>query len=419
MKLDRLFSDSQFSNSQFSNNSISSSISARSFARGFRRTHLVNIVAGFAIAGFVAWGLSELPSFSARVANAQSSPNASANTGIPEGMAQSDFPHGVPASTPQDHIARVLKLVIPATFHFRATKPDGSVTLGTGFVTGGDGVSLTCYSLIKDATSIRVMMTDGSWHTAKVFGGDDSTNIGLLQINVPPGISMQNVTLGHTEETAIGDPVASVAMPFGKAPIISLGRMCGIGLLPPGIGERTSMALIDARTGADMVGGPAVAADGRVIGIISSAFQTTDSAGANLAGANAASANSSSNGWIIPISTVNRMFSSYQDRGLLRWTSLGLELSPVRDFASGVEYAGNFGAVIKSVVKGSPADSVGIFAGDRLLEMTGVPINALDEDAMPALRRMLDLNTAGKPITLLIKRGEEILIIDVAPEELP
>ncbi len=91
----------------------------------------------------------------------------------------------------------------------------------------------------------------------------------------------------------------------------------------------------------------------------------------------------------------------------------------MRDFASGVEYAGNFGAVIKSVVKGSPADSVGIFAGDRLLEMSGVPINALDEDAMPALRRMLDLNTAGKPITLLIKRGEEILIIDVAPEELP
>lgn len=310
---------------------------------------------------------------------------------VPEGMLPSDFPHGIPATSPDEHLVKALERVVPTMLHIRATAPDGTVRLGSAFIHTGDGEALTCWSLVGDATSIRVMHNDGRWFDATLRAGDASTGLAVLALGIEPGTSMINATLGHTGETNLFDPVIAVGMPFGLSPVVSYGRLAAMGLTPPGRSDHTTYALTDAHVGAATVGGPLVAADGRVIGVITG-----------------------EEGLVIPISTFHALRNAYQ-AGVFRWPDLGMELAPIRDFANNIAEEGTFGCVVRKVTERSPAADAGLMAGDRILEAGGVPINAVDERDMANVRRMLGLFPKGQPLQLMVRRGESIEMLTLVP----
>lgn len=303
---------------------------------------------------------------------------------------------GDPASTPLAHISLVNQAVLPATFHLRAEFADGSVRRGTGFIVEGDGKALTYAPLVHGATRVRIRLADSTWLKAHVEFADMSTGVAGLVVESAPGATIYNVGLGYNEQTAMGESLATVGLPSGVQPVISVGRLIGNGVPLEERSARTTFALTDALIGPATVGGPVVAADGRVIGICSD-----------------------TPGVMVPISTAHRLLGTWRDRGSMAYSSMGMTVSPVRDFARDQRAEGDFGCVLARVEAHTPADDAGLLTGDRLLEIDGIPINALEDEAIPPLQLMLDLFPADKPIKVQVRRGTEIINTEIVPIAVP
>lgn len=302
------------------------------------------------------------------------------------------YAHGAAVETPLDHITLINQAVLPATFHLIAEFPDGRTTRGTGFIIEGDGKAFTYAPLVHGASRVRVRMIDGTWSDATVAFADVSTGVAGLIVQAPPGATILTVGLGHTEETALGEKVATVGLPSGVIPVISVGRLAGSGVVMDDRSQRTTFALTDALVSKATVGGPVVAADGRVIGISSDA-----------------------DGIVVPITTAQRLLGLWRARGQMAYSTIGVTLAPVRDFARGTQAEGNFGCVILRVEPRTPADDAGLLSGDRLLELDGIPINAIEEEVMPQFRLMLDMFPADKPLKVMVRRNEEIITTEIVP----
>lgn len=302
------------------------------------------------------------------------------------------YPHGAAADTPADLITLVSRTVLPATFHLRAEFPDGSSKRGTGFIVEGDGKALTYAPLVLGASRVRVRMSDGAWLDAQLAFADSSTGLAGLLVQAAPGATIITTGLGHTEETVLGESVATLGLPAGILPVVSVGRLAGSGQVVSERSTRTTFGVTDALISNATAGGPVIAADGRVIGLATDAD--------NL---------------FIPITTARRLVGVWRDRGQMSYSIMGMTLAPVRDFARGTRAEGDFGSVIQRVEPRTPADDAGLLTGDRLLEIDGIPINVLDDEVVPQFQLMLDIFPADKPISVMIRRGEEIITTEVVP----
>lgn len=302
------------------------------------------------------------------------------------------YAHGDAAATPLEHIALLNQAVLPATFHLRAEFPDGSSKRGTGFAVEGDGKALTYAPLVHGASRVRVRQSDGTWLDAQIAFADVSTGVAGLVLQAAPGATIVTVALGHNEETALGESVATLGLPTGVLPVMSVGRLAGSGLVMEERSRRTPFAITDALISPATAGGPVVAADGRVIGIATDA-----------------------DGIIVPVSTAHRMLNIWRDRGQMAYSTMGLTLAPVRDFARGVSAEGNFGCVLWKVEPHTPGDDAGLMSGDRLLEIDGIPINALDDEIIPGIQMMFDLFPADKPLKVMVRRDGNIINTEIVP----
>lgn len=296
------------------------------------------------------------------------------------------------AATALDHITLVNQSVLPATFHLRAEFADGTRKRGTGFIIEGDGKALTYAPLVLGATQVRVRMSDGIWLPATVAFADITTGVAGLLLQPQPGSTLLTVGLGHNEETAVGESVATLGLPAGVLPVMSVGRLAGSGIVIEERSRRTAFAIVDALVSSATVGGPVVAADGRVIGIASDA-----------------------DGIVVPISTAHRLVSVWRDRGRMAYSTIGAVVAPVRDFARGQRAEGDFGCVLVHVEPRTPADDAGLLSGDRLLEIDGIPINALEPEIIPSLQLMIDLFPADKSLSVMVRRDGRIITSEIVP----
>ncbi len=86
--------------------------------------------------------------------------------------------------------------------------------LGSGFVLNGEGFILTNHHVIKDATDIRVKLSDDREFAAKVIGKDPLTDVALIKLNSPPK-DLPTVVLGDSDALRQGDFVLALGSPFG------------------------------------------------------------------------------------------------------------------------------------------------------------------------------------------------------------
>lgn len=302
------------------------------------------------------------------------------------------YAHGDAAATPLDHIAMVNQSVLPATFHLRAEFADGTSKTGTGFVVEGDGKAFTYAPLVHGASRVRVRMSDGTWLKADVDFADLSTGVAGIMVHAAAGTTVLTVGLGHNEETAMGENVATLGLPAGVLPVMSVGRLAGSGIVMQERSRRTAFALTDALITPATAGGPVVAADGRVIGIASDG-----------------------DGIFVPISTAHRLLGVWRDRGRMTYSTIGATLAPVRNFTTGERAEGDFGCVLAKVEPRTPADDAGLLTGDRLLEIDGIPINVLEDEFMPPIQLMVDLFPADKPLKVMVRRDGKIINTEIVP----
>ena len=142
---------------------------------------------------------------------------------------------------------------------------------GTGFYFGTDRIG-TCLHVIDSAHSLQVVLADGSrFPVAGLFGADPLTDLAVLWVtNPPPG---NRVLAVRSRPPEIGEAIQAIAAPRQLPITVTRGQVLGQFQLGTVMMNEAVELSVPAMPG--FSGGPALDAEGRVVGVMSAVFGTS------------------------------------------------------------------------------------------------------------------------------------------------
>jgi len=275
--------------------------------------------------------------------------------------------------------------------------------LGSGFIVRGDGVIVTNAHVVSGATKISVALRDGTTYPAKLLGADETNDLAVIKIDAK---GLPVAPLGSSSNLLIGEWAIAIGSPYGfllanTEPSVTAGVVSGTGrnlaAESGGAGVYVDMIQTDASINPGNSGGPLVNALGEVIGVNSSIYSP--------------SGGSVGLGFAIPINRARRVTEDLLAHGVIRRPWVGIKLGVNKPPTPGAPARG---ALITSVVPGSPAARAGIQANDLLVQSRDrIVHNPYDWEA-----ERLELRV-GDDVPLVVKRGDRDMKVSVKVADLP
>jgi serine protease Do len=255
-------------------------------------------------------------------------------------------------------------------------------SLGSGFVINADGHILTNNHVVDGATEIRVKLSDDRELSAKVIGRDPKTDLALIKVEAT---GLPVIPLGHSGELQVGEPVMAIGNPFGLQQTVTTGIVSATGRVI-GEGPYDNFIQTDASINPGNSGGPLINTRGQAVGINSAIFtQTGGSVGI---------------GFAIPVDLAKSVVTQLAANGHVVRGYLGVGIQPVTaDLARGFGISEASGALVSSVVEGSPAAKAGIKSGDVITEYDGRKVARADE-----LPRVVAESPVGREVPVTVIR---------------
>ena len=145
----------------------------------------------------------------------------------------------------------------------------GGTATGSGFVIDGEGHVLTNNHVIEGASKVTVKLGESNkTYTAEVVGADPGSDLALLKVDAPAG-ELHPLTLGHSSEVEVGDPVVAIGNPFGLDRTVTSGIVSALQrqIQSPNGFSIDNVIQTDAAINPGNSGGPLINAAGEVIGI--------------------------------------------------------------------------------------------------------------------------------------------------------
>ena len=125
----------------------------------------------------------------------------------------------------------------------------------------------------------------------------------------------------------------------------------------------------------------------------------------------------SSIGFAIPINIVKEVAAELIHSGHVPRSWLGLTFQPREELAQYFEAESVPGVVIRSVEPDSPAERVGIRAGDMLLVYRGERTSAQFTEELPRIYKKIADTPIGEEVAVAVARGEDVLEFTLTTEE--
>lgn len=266
---------------------------------------------------------------------------------------------------------------------------------GSGFILTDDGLIMTNAHVVKDASEVRVKLTDRREFRAKVLGTDARTDVAVLKIDAS---GLPTVDLGSTKTLQPGEWVLAIGSPFGFENSVTAGVVSATGRALP---DDSIVPFIqtDVAVNPGNSGGPLFNSRGEVVGINSQIYSRTGGyQGVSFA---------------IPIEVATRVKDQIVKTGKATHARIGVTIQEVnQDFANSFKLDKPEGALVSSVEPGGPADKAGLKSGDVIREVDGNRIVSSAE--LPALLGMktpgdkvsMELWRDGKPVTVTAMLGD-------------
>jgi len=293
-------------------------------------------------------------------------------TGVPSGTS----PVAVPALGSTFDPATIYARRAPGVVTVYSTFPEGE-TQGSGFVVAKNGEILTNAHVITNvaevgdndpvsgASAVYVEFSDGERLEASIVGWDLFNDLGVIKVN-PKQHALRVLPLGDSDAVRVGQPVAAIGSPFGKQSSLAVGVISATGRTIDSLTSRFAIAdaiQIDAPINRGNSGGALFDAAGRVIGITAQIESTSGTA--------------EGVGFAIPIDTAARALRELLRRGKVEYAYLGVEtqdLTPGLARALGLDV--ERGALVTTIVPGSPAAKAGVAGAARRVRVAGLDVGA-------------------------------------------
>lgn len=228
-------------------------------------------------------------------------------------------------------------------------------SLGTGFIIESDGLIITNYHVIKNATEIQVQLSkEKKTYKARVIGHDERTDIALIKADV--GRTLPTAKLGNSDVVEVGEWVAAFGNPYGHGHTMTKGIVSAKGRdIPTPTANYFPYIQTDASINPGNSGGPLVNTDGEVIGVNT----MIDPRAQNI-------------GFAIPINVVKRYIPELKSKGSVTRGFLGINFSPINEeIAKQMKLKTTKGVIVLDVGPKSPAKRAGIKPYDVIVGING------------------------------------------------
>lgn len=249
----------------------------------------------------------------------------------------------------------------------------------SGIVWSEGGIVVTAHHVVEREDRLSVGLADDQQVDAELVGRDPTTDLAVLRVE---GVGLSPAAPAALDDLSVGHLVLALGRP-GRTVQATLGIVSALGT-----SWRTAAGgTIDRYLQTDVVmypgfsGGPLVNAEGKVLGLNTSALR-----GVSLS---------------IPNSTVDRIVESILSHGKVQRGYLGVGVQPVKlPEALAEELGQETGLILISVEPGSPAEAGGLTLGDTLLSLHGDPVLRLDD-----LLSLLSSELVGEEVIVRVLRG--------------
>ena len=277
-------------------------------------------------------------------------------------------------------------------------------SLGSGVIVGTRGIVVTNYHVIKDATEIKVALSNGREYKSTILLSDEKSDLAILRIESDE--KFPKVTLGNSESLEVGDIVLAIGNPFGVGQTVTSGIVSALARPSLGKGDFGFFIQTDASINPGNSGGALVDMHGRLVGINTAIFSR--------------SGGSNGIGFAIPsnmLEVVLRSAASGNNKLVRPWIGADFQ-NLTSDIAESLGMRQPRGALVAGVTKSSPAERAGLRPGDVVLKVNGRSVQHID-----ALGYRLATVGIGKEAILEVlsrsSRKEISILLATAPETTP
>lgn len=256
--------------------------------------------------------------------------------------------------------------------------------MGTGVVIDPRGYAVTNFHVVDGVRRIEVTLASGKTSAATLVSHDPRTDLAVIKIATDTLLPV--ATIGTSGDLMIGETVLALGNAYGYEHTVTRGIISALhrNVEVSRTQRYEDLIQTDASINPGNSGGPLLNINGEVIGI-------------NVA----VRAGAQGIGFAIPIDRVLDIVSRLMSVERLDQTWHGLV----------VRCDGRQGAVVEAVHRRSPAESVGVKAGDRITRIGEIPVTRqLD------VERALIGHKAGEsiPVTMVRAGGEEQVALPLA-----
>jgi len=245
-------------------------------------------------------------------------------------------------------------------------RPQVQNSLGSGVILTTDGLVVSNYHVVGQATDIRVVLNDRREFEARIVLGDQSADLAILKIE--GASNLPALTLRDSDTVEVGELVLAIGNPFGVGQTVTSGIVSGLARSGGADGGGRGYFLqTDAAINPGNSGGALIDLNGALIGINTSIL--TRSGGSN------------GIGFAIPANLVSRFIEQSQaghDRFTRPWAGMSGQ-SVDGDIAASLSLDRPGGILISDIHPASPFKEAGFQSGDVILSVGGFPVNTAQE----------------------------------------
>jgi 2-alkenal reductase len=260
---------------------------------------------------------------------------------------------------------------------------DGNNVLGSGFAFDVQGHILTPYHVIKGQNLVYIITADGHTSVAMIIGSSEYSDVAVLQGFLTSALAPPALTMADSSQVKVGEPVIVIGNPFDLPWTITSGivsqtnRFAGV----------ANIIQFDAAINIGNSGSPLLNAKGEVIGMVNARIDPQQGDGVYYA---------------VSSNKAKKVALSLIERGSFDYPWLGVEITnvtPLTAIARNLETVN--GALVKTVIAGTPAATAGVMVDDIIIAINGTQV----KDMAGLTCYLGEYTSYGDKVTLTMIRG--------------
>lgn len=275
-------------------------------------------------------------------------------------------------------------------------------SLGSGVIVDPSGIIVTNNHVIKDASTIKVVLADKREFEAEIVLKDERTDLAILRIDLDGRrVTFPYLDFANSDALEVGDLVLAIGNPFGVGQTVTSGIVSALARTRVGVTDYQFFVQTDAAINPGNSGGALVDMQGRLVGVNTAIFSR--------------SGGSNGIGFAIPSNMVRVVVDAAGMGDIVQRPWLGARFQVVSsDIADSMGLNRPRGALVTKIEPDGPFERAGIRVGDLILRMEGNRLDDPDE-----LGYRLATRSLGEEVTFLVRRGNRRLRISLQLEPPP